>query len=138
LRLDRSFRYALYTAFAVLFVTGAGWLLADQMKDMSSGEGWQLAVAYLLMAHGGTAMAALLLLGALFPLHVRRAWRAGRNRLTGATMVTFNAVLILTAFGLYYLGSETLRPWASLLHTAVGLLLPILFIVHVVIGRRSA
>jgi hypothetical protein len=138
LRLDRSFRYALYTAFAVLFVTGAGWLLADQMKDTSSGEGWQLAVAYLLMAHGGTAMAALLLLGALFPLHVRRAWRARRNRLTGSTMVTFNAALILTAFGLYYFGSETLRPWASLLHTAVGLLLPILLLVHVVTGRRSA
>jgi hypothetical protein len=127
----------LYAAFAVLFVTGAGWLLADEMKEASTGEGWQSAAAWLLMAHGGTAMATLLLLGALVPLHMRRGWLAGRNRATGTAMVICNAVLILTAFGLYYLGSESLRPWASRLHIAVGLLVPILLVVHIVMGRRS-
>jgi predicted small integral membrane protein len=138
LRLDPSFRYALYAAFAVLFVTGAGWLLADQMTEAASGEEWQMAAAYLLMTHGGAAMATLLLLGALVPLHVRRGWRASRNRITGTTMVTFNAALILTAFGLYYLGSEALRPWSSRLHIGVGLALPVLFLVHVLVGRRSS
>jgi hypothetical protein len=137
LRLDPAFRYGIYTAFAVLLLTGAGWLVADRMKETASGEGWQAAAANLLMLHGGAAMATLLLLGALYPLHVRRGWRARRNRITGATMVTFNAALILTAFGLYYLGSEVLRPWASWLHIGVGLALPVLFIVHVIVGRRS-
>jgi hypothetical protein len=52
-------------------------------------------------------------------------------------MLTFNAALVLTAFGLYYLGSELLRPWASYVHMVVGLALPPLFIAHVVVGRRS-
>jgi len=60
--------------------------------------------------HGGAAMVTLLLLGALIPVHVMRAWRSRKNRVSGSAMVTFNAVLIVTAFGLYYLGSETLRP----------------------------
>jgi hypothetical protein len=138
LRLEPAFRYALYAAFALLFLTGTGWLLADQMKEAASAEGWQTAAADLLMIHGGAAMATLLLLGALFPLHVRRGWRARRNLIAGTAMVTSNAALILTAFGLYYLGSETLRPWASGLHIGVGIVLPLLFLVHVVLGRRSA
>jgi hypothetical protein len=137
LRLEPIFRRTLYVAFAVLFVTGVVWLVADARKDTAAGEGWQAAAANLLMVHGGAAMATLLLLGALIPLHVQRGWRARRNRIMGAAMVTFNAVLILTAFGLYYLGSDTLRPWASDLHIAAGVALPVLLVVHIITGRRT-
>jgi hypothetical protein len=137
LRLDPRFRFSIYGAFAVLFVTGVGWLLADRMKDASSGEGWQLTAAYLLMLHGGVAMAMLMMLGALVPLHVRRGWRRRRNRTTGILMVAGNGALILTAFGLYYLGSDMLRPWTSGLHIGIGLAVPLLFVVHVLVGRRS-
>jgi hypothetical protein len=56
------------------------------------------------MLHGGTAMITLLLLGALIPVHLIRAWRRQKNRVSGSLIATFNAVLIVTAFGLYYLG----------------------------------
>lgn len=52
-------------------------------------------------------------------------------------MFTFNAVLIVTAFGLYYLGSETVRPWMSWVHIAAGFCLSLLFVVHVLLGRRQ-
>jgi len=52
-------------------------------------------------------------------------------------MLALNAALIATAFGLYYLGSETFRRWASDLHIGVGLSLPILLAVHVLLGRHS-
>ncbi len=136
MRLKPAFRFALYAAFAVLFVSGATWLVADRWKETS--ELAQEAAADLLMVHGGAAMVALLLLGALVPLHVQRGWRAARNRIAGVAMVTFNAVLIVTAFGLYYAGSETLRPWMSDVHLWVGLAFPLLLLIHVVLGRRSA
>jgi len=136
LRLKPAFRFALYAAFAVLFVSGAAWLVADRLKESS--ELAQEAAADLLMVHGGAAMVALLLLGALVPLHVQRGWRAARNRIAGAAMVTFNSVLVVTAFGLYYAGSETLRPWMSDVHLWVGLAFPLLLLIHVVLGRRSA
>jgi cation transport ATPase len=135
-RLEPPFRFAIYSAFAVLFASGAAWLVADQMKDSASGEIWQQAAAYLLMVHGGTAMPTLMLLGALFPLHIGRAWRAKKNRATGIVMLAFNAVLIATAFGLYYLGSEILRPWASDFHIAFGLAMPLLFLAHIKTGRK--
>jgi hypothetical protein len=124
LRLDARVRSALYAIFAALFVTGVGWLLADQMKETASGERWQSAGTYLLMLHGGTAMVALMLLGALVPLHVQQAWRSRRNRVTGMAMVAFNSVLVATSFGLYYAGSDTLRPRISDLHIGVGLFPP--------------
>jgi len=135
LRLNPTFRWAIYTAFVVLFASGAAWLLADQLKDTVNGDFWQAAGANLLMLHGGTAMVALLLLGALFPLHMQRGWRVAKNRTTGVVMITLNAFLIATAFGLYYLGSEALRPWISNTHIAVGFALPVLFVVHVLSGR---
>jgi heme A synthase len=137
LQLDPRFRRALYAAFATLFITGVAWLIADGRKDSANGEDWQAASAYLLMIHGGGAMVLLLLLGALFPVHIRRTWASRRNRFAGTVMMVFNALLIVTAFGLYYAGSETLRPWISDVHIAAGLLLPALIVVHVVLGRRS-
>jgi hypothetical protein len=134
LRLDRSFRWALYAAITILVITGCGWLLADTLKES---EDWQNASAKLLAAHGGTAMITLMLLGALVPVHMLRAWRARKNRITGSCMATLNATLIATAFGLYYAGSDALRPWISDLHIAAGLCLPVLIIAHIWSGRRN-
>ena len=137
MRLDRWFRFTLYGAFALLVLTGAVWLVADAFKDSPEGELWQRISASMLMIHGGVAMVTLLLLGALFPLHMRLGWRSRRNRITGPAMVTLNAVLIVTAFSLYYSGSDALRPFMSNLHLALGFALPALFVVHVLLGRRS-
>jgi hypothetical protein len=136
LRLDPSLRTWTYTAFAALYVSGAIWLAADQLKD-ADGELWQAVAANMLMLHGITAMVALLLLGALIPLHMQRSWRAGRNRITGSIMIGLNAVLIATAAGLYYAGAEMLRNVMADVHIAVGLGLPLLILTHIVLGRRT-
>ena len=137
LRLNPPFLGAVYALFTTLFASGAVWLVADALKDGEGGELWQTVAANLLMIHGGASMAGLLLLGALYPLHMRLGWRANRNRVSGSLMVTINGLLIVTAFGLYYSGSDVLRAWTGYVHIAVGLALPILFGVHLLLGRRS-
>ena len=123
----------------MLFASGAAWLGGlSEMKEPAKRRNLAARpAAYLLMVDGGAAMLTLMLLGALFPLHIGRAWRAEKNRATGIVMLAFNAVLIATAFGLYYLASEILRPWASDLHIAFGLAMPLLFLAHVKTGRRK-
>lgn len=137
MRLRTSFRYSLYTAFAALVLTGAGWLLADWQKDAAGDELWQQIAANMLMVHGGTAMLTLLLLGALIPVHLRRSWRSGKNLASGSIMAAFNAVLIVTAFGLYYLGSDAVRPWMSWIHLGSGFILGLVFPLHIWLGRRE-
>ena len=134
--LKSSFRYSIYAAFAALFLTGAGWLVADWQKNISTDEIWQQTAAYLLMAHGGAAMVTLLLLGALIPVHMLRSWRSGNNLVTGSVMITLNTLLVVTAFGLYYLGSETVRPWMSWIHIVVGFSVPVMFVLHIFLGKR--
>jgi hypothetical protein len=138
LQLDDRFRYGLYGIFAVLFVTGVVWLVADSQKQSADGEFWQAMSATLLMVHGGAAMVTLVLLGALIPVHIRRAWLNRKNRVTGTLMATANVLLVVTAFGLYYAGSDVLRGWTSDAHIAVGLAFPVLIFIHIVSGRRSS
>jgi hypothetical protein len=134
-RLKATFRYWTYAVFSVLFLTGAVWLVADWQKDAD--DIWQQVAANLLMIHGGAAMLALMALGALIPLHLVRAWRARKNLASGLIVVTVNAVLIVTAFGLYYLGSETVRPWMSWIHIAGGFSLALMLPFHILLGRRA-
>ena len=136
MRLDPNLRVWTYAAFAALFVSGAAWLVADQLKDAESSEVWQAMAANMLMLHGITAMAVLVLLGALIPLHVQRSWRAAKNRGTGSVMVAIAAVLVATAAGLYYAGSDLLRTVVADVHIVVGLASPLLIVAHIVWGRR--
>ena len=138
LRLSCWFRRALYSVLTLMFVTGVGWLAADWQKSSPQGDVWQTIAAWLLMVHGGGAMATLLLIGALVPLHMHRGWRAKRNRISGGVMALENAVLIATSFGLYYVGSDAIRPWMSDIHIGAGFGLPLLLVVHILLGRRTA
>ena len=139
MRLKNAFRFALYGIFSLLFASGALWIYADQMKNNSelNTEMWQQAAAFLLSLHGGAAMITLLLLGALGPMHVQRAWRAKKNRATGIASLAMYGLLISTAFGLYYIGSEALRPWISTIHIAFGLAVPAVIAAHIMVGRAS-
>jgi hypothetical protein len=139
MRLKNAFRFALYGIFSLLFASGALWIYADQMKNNSelNTEMWQQAAAFLLSLHGGAAMITLLLLGALGPMHVQRAWRAKKNLATGIASLAMYGLLISTAFGLYYIGSEALRPWISTIHIAFGLAVPVVVAAHIMVGRAS-
>lgn len=138
LQLSCWFRRALYSVLTLMFVTGVVWLVADWRKSSPQGDVWQTIAAWLLMLHGGGAMAILLFIGALVPLHTYRGWRAKRNRISGSVMVLDNALLIATSFGLYYVGSDIIRPWMSDIHIGAGLCLPPLLILHILLGRRTA
>jgi cytochrome b561 len=137
LRLEPGLRFWNYAVFATLVATGVIWLIADMLKTSADEERWQAIAANVLMLHGMTAMIALVVLGAVIALHVRYSWRAGKNRMSGAVMVGANAVLVITAWGLYYAGSDLLRTFAADVHIAVGIAWPALVIAHVVLGRRT-
>ena len=91
MRLNPRFRYGIYAAVAVL-LSGIGWFAADWQKEGVNGETRQQVAVYLLMLHGGGAMVTLLLLGALIPVHVLRAWRRGNNLVMGSVMVALNSI----------------------------------------------
>jgi hypothetical protein len=130
-RLSRRLQTVVYLSFATLLLTGAAWMYAQgRLED----EGWETIPRLLMKTHGGAAMIALLVIGALAP-HVKRAWKADRNRLSGAVLLGVNAFLIITGYGLYYAGGEQLRAWLSRWHAWIGLAVGLLLPAHVIAGR---
>ena len=73
----------------------------------------------------------------LLNAHVSFAWRARRNRANGSVFLSAFAVLTITGYGLYYAGGERLRAWTSWIHLAIGMVLPILLLIHIFLGRRT-
>jgi cation transport ATPase len=138
IRLSRRHEWFAYVVCAAVFGTGAAWawlhyfpLAPNEFGAPSPAEGW------VLKAHGAAAMVTLLLLGTLLPMHVKFAWRAGRNLRTGLSLLSVFAFLVLTGYGLYYAGGEHLRAWLSAAHLWVGLALLPVFLLHIWRGKTT-
>jgi hypothetical protein len=129
LRLERGLRCTVYVLVIILFATGLLWWISDG----APGGGR----FYLLAVHGFAAMAFLVAFGAVLAVHVREGWRQRLNRMSGIVLLLVTSLLIVTAAGLYYAGSDILRNLASVIHIGVGLGLPLAGAAHIVLGRRA-
>lgn len=136
IRLKRLQRYFLYAVLALVFLSGVAWAYWNYLAA-SPGDFEMTAKAWAMKIHGGAAMAVLVLVGMLLNAHVRFAWRARRNRANGSVFLSAFAFLTITGYGLYYAGGERLRAGTSWVHLAIGLILPILLLIHIFLGRRT-
>lgn len=138
IRLSRRHEGVVYATFAILFASGALWLVARTWlrgEDELAADASPLA-PWAMKVHGAAAMAFLVVLGTLLQGHVRQAWHARRSRWTGGGTLAGALLLVVSGYGLYYLGGETAREVASVLHQAVGWVLPALLVWHVRASRR--
>jgi hypothetical protein len=136
-RLERWHRLSMYAVIAVLFISGALWLVVHYLLAV---EGEYGRVPHPLehpavIFHGACAMFGLFFVGSLLNLHMRRAHRAKRNRLSGWGMIAAMLGLTVTGFGLYYLSSDASHALWSWSHSVIGLGLPPLLVWHIVRGR---
>jgi len=129
-------RYFLYAVLALIFSSGAAWAYWNYLAA-TPGDFETSAKAWAMKIHGAAAMAILVSVGMLLNEHVRLAWRARRNRANGSVFLSAFAVLTITGYVLYYSGGEKLRAWTSWIHLAVGLVLPILLLIHIFLGKRT-
>ena len=136
IRLRHLQRYFLYAVLALIFLSGAAWAFWNYLAA-SPGDFQTSAKAWAMKIHGAAAMAILVSVGMLLNEHVRLAWRARRNRANGSVFLSAFAVLTITGYVLYYSGGEKLRAWTSWIHLAVGLVLPILLLIHIFLGKRT-
>ena len=126
-----------HAVFAILFATGSAWWVAQAYVGRDNSPIVASAAPWLLKVHGAAAMAALAVLGTLYPLHIIRGWRARRNRVWGGVLAAVCGVLVATGYLLYYAGGETVREAASAIHIWLGLGFPVVLIVHIWRGRVS-
>ncbi|WP_228290877.1 hypothetical protein [Shewanella cyperi] len=128
-----GFFYLLIGAMALVGLSGLAMLpwVAEFKLELDVGiqlaHGWRqpIVVSHMLAAYG-----LLLLLGALWQVHIRAGWRRRENHRSGLILTLSLLLLALTGLGLYYLGDEDWQLYASLLHSGLGNLLLLLFLWH--------
>lgn len=139
IRLSRRHEWTVYLVVTAVFITGVAWIWLHYFVrgSVEFGNAPHPAEPWLMKLHGAAAMAMLIVLGTLLPYHAKFAWRAGRNRRTGSTVLAIFAFLIATGYGLYYSGDERLRAWISNAHLYIGLALPVVIALHVWRGKKT-
>lgn len=121
---------ALLGMLGAVFVTGL--LLAPTTLAMRAELeiAWRLqAGARVLVAalHATACFVLLMLVGALWPLHMRSGWRRRQQRVSGTLLGTLLMLLAASAVGVYYLGEDLPARIVALLHLALGLVAAVPF-----------
>jgi hypothetical protein len=148
-------RRSVYSLVSVLWLSGMSWLIFDglhlQMGEFGTEprwKSWEWLALWLPRLHGLLAFFAVFGLGTLVLAHMRRAWILRKNRITGVFLSTWVGLLFASGYALYYFVERELdaytslmawwkaQPWLISVHWILGALLPILLLVHIVIGRR--
>ncbi|MBV9570144.1 MAG: hypothetical protein JO056_02775 [Alphaproteobacteria bacterium] len=135
--LSRRRRFEVYGVGLGIWASGGAWLCLHYFFQQSGPFGptphplehWSLVL------HGLFAFVSVWLAGLLWGVHIVGGWQTGRNRLSGSIMLLVLMWLIASGFLLYYLADDATISTVALLHWAVGLLLPIPFVVHRFSGR---
>lgn len=91
-----------------------------------SGVGRMVATAL----HMGLSQLMLLLLGALWPVHIRARLKKGKTRYSGSVLLTLMLSLPVTGVGVLYLGDQLWADNAALAHLLIGLVTPLALVAH--------
>jgi len=135
-----GFLTALLGALSLMLVTGL--LLAPTTLAMRA----DIALAWRLPGSGRVLTAALhaaggflllLMVGALWSVHMRSGWRRHRQRASGLLLGSVLLALAVSAVAVYYVGDEALGAATAIVHLGLGLLLAGLFGWHWLHGHRA-
>jgi hypothetical protein len=135
MQLALSLRLWLYLSAAVLWVTGAAWLLVRYLPAARSYPNGVAAIS--MRIHGAAAMLILVVAGMAVALHVPGAWREHKNRASGIVMGIALIALVSTGYCLYYAGGESVRALSSFGHWMPGLALPVVVVWHALAARKA-
>ncbi len=137
-KLPRWQRRGVYAAVAALALSGLLWLavhffapFAEEDLAQNTAKLWAIRV------HAAAALWTLVMVGSLLPLHIRAAWHIRKNRISGACAALAMAALALTGYALGYAPEGVARQWSAWLHWGIGTGMPLLLLVHVLLGHRT-
>src|SRR5262245_61474465 len=111
LRFPKIWKAALYLLLATSWFTGTAWFSLHRWVRIQGdfGEEHSPWEPTLIKIHGACAMLVMVYFGYLLASHVPIGLRSRRNRGLGLTLVFGLGFMIVTAYGLYYIGGEDFR-----------------------------
>jgi hypothetical protein len=123
---------------SLLWLSGSAWLLLHYFGQARAEFGPQAnpLEPWMMRLHGLVLIPALLGIGGMFVAHIPKGWTHAPQRIAGIALCALLATLIISGYLLYYVGDEAARSWASVIHWALGLGLPVVGVWHYLNGLR--
>jgi cation transport ATPase len=134
LRLARRHRLAIDATLAALLVSGIAWLALD--RD-DAGDAWRTVLHNDVRLHALAGLVIVYLVGTLWLLHIRRAWRSHRNRVAGVSTLSLMVLLVATGYALGYADAGASRAWIARAHWIGGLVAAAVYIAHRLRGAAT-
>jgi hypothetical protein len=131
MRFKSPLKSLFYSLSTLLFGTGIIWI----GLHYTAYEGPLLSLT--MKWHGAAAIGASVLLGWLMPVHILPGLERGRNRGTGLVILALIVGLMISGYGLYYFGGESLRQITRITHQSLGCVIPFLLVWHIRRGKRD-
>lgn len=140
IRIAQPHKRGLYMVIGVLWLSGAGWLIAHYWMRVSGefGETPHPSEIWWIRLHGLLVFGVLLALGSVLSTHAHRAWKLRKNRYSGLFMKTIFLWLAISGYALYYFANEDNAVWLPISHWIVGMSLPIILAIHIRQGRKRS
>jgi hypothetical protein len=138
LKIPRRYRVFLFACIALSWLTGITFFVMNRWVTVEGDFGPEKHPAQMtfLKVHGAAAFLMMISYGYMLATHIPAGYRSKRQRVIGLGLVAAQGFLILTAYGLYYVGGEKFRTVISYAHASVGLIFPILLTTHIISGSR--
>jgi hypothetical protein len=119
--MSAALRRVIYSTCTLLWVSGCLWLVIHfgfpSRTDFGPGPNpWEPAI---LRVHGWVAVASVFLLGLITAEHISDRWRRARNRVSGLSLASLAAVLVVSGYALYYT-TDRLHDVAAVAHEVFG------------------
>ncbi len=132
-RIPKPYQVGLFIALAISWFSG---LIFFILKTWFAVEGdyglvkhaWQFPA---LQVHGFGAFIMMICFGFLLGSHIQYSWKIKRKRKSGIALIAMPVFLIITAYLLYYIAQDDAREVIAYAHLAVGFMLPVVLISHI-------
>ncbi len=138
-KLSPWFKRLIYMTLTVSWVTGLTFFIMNNWVAIEGDFGPEKHPLQfnVLMLHGAAAFIMLMVFGSMLSNHIPLSWKTRRSRVIGISLTAFVVLQIATAYLLYYMADETWRTISSWVHLIIGLSLPLILVIHIVMGRRK-
>ncbi len=121
------------------WVTGVTFFILNNYVQIDGEFGPQKHPAQFLFLkiHGASAFAMMISFGYLLATHVPIGYRAKRERILGLLLTGVQALLVVSAYYLYYGSDEDRRSLVAWTHLSLGVIYPFIIALHVVFGKNN-
>jgi len=136
-RIEKRLKFGVFGLITTSWITGIAFFILDNWLWIEGEFGPEKNPLQFptLKIHAASAFLLMIGFGFLLASHVLVSFPVKRMRPTGIALFSAFCFLIVSAYGLYYIGNDSFRQIVGYTHAGVGCLFPFFLVGHILQGK---